>query len=145
MRRAFTLIELLVVIAIIAILAAVLFPVFARAKDAAKRTACLSNMRQIGYAFTLYLADTDDRMPDRRDLKVTLEYRPWAAWPPSDPRSGWAAVVLEPFTRDKDIWSCPAIIGTPIGEAVQTKQVTPSGDTRYWMWRFDRIEDPVPL
>lgn len=145
LRRGFTLIEILVVIAIIAILAAILFPVFGRAKDAAKRTSCLSNMRQIGYALTMYLSEADDRMPDRRDLKVSLGYRPWTSWPPSDPRSGWAAIVLEPYAGEKDIWSCPAVIGTPIGEAVQTKQESSSGDTRYWMWRFDRIEDPVPL
>ena len=53
-RRAFTLIELLVVIAIIAILAALLFPVFSRAKEAAKKTQCMSNLKQIGAAITLY-------------------------------------------------------------------------------------------
>jgi prepilin-type N-terminal cleavage/methylation domain-containing protein len=144
-RRAFTLVELLVVIAIIAILAAVIFPVFGRAKDAAKRVSCLSNMRQVGVALMMYTSETDDRMPDRRDLKQSLGYRPWTSWPPSDPRTGWAAVVLEPFAREKDIWSCPAIVGAPVGEAVQTKQPTPAGDTRYWRWRFDREEDPVPL
>lgn len=60
MKKAFTLIELLVVIAIIAILAAILFPVFAQAKEAAKKTACLSNMKQIGTASLLYIGDTDD-------------------------------------------------------------------------------------
>ncbi|RZL69595.1 MAG: prepilin-type N-terminal cleavage/methylation domain-containing protein, partial [Rhodococcus sp. (in: high G+C Gram-positive bacteria)] len=59
-RRAFTLIELLVVIAIIAILAAILFPVFAQAKAAAKKTADLSNMKQQGTATQIYLADSDD-------------------------------------------------------------------------------------
>lgn len=58
-RRAFTLIELLVVIAIIAILAAVLFPVFARAKSAAKKTACLSNEKQLGLAAQMYMGDND--------------------------------------------------------------------------------------
>jgi prepilin-type N-terminal cleavage/methylation domain-containing protein/prepilin-type processing-associated H-X9-DG protein len=61
--KAFTLIELLVVIAIIAILAAILFPVFAQAKAAAKKTACLSNGSQIGIALLLYLGDNDDRYP----------------------------------------------------------------------------------
>lgn len=60
MKRAFTLIELLVVIAIIAILAAILFPVFAQAKESAKQIQCLSNMKQIGMACMLYLNDNDD-------------------------------------------------------------------------------------
>ena len=62
-ERAFTLIELLVVIAIIAILAAILFPVFAQAKDAAKKTACLSNAKQIGITQKMYMADYDDTAP----------------------------------------------------------------------------------
>lgn len=63
-RRAFTLIELLVVIAIIAILAAILFPVFAQAKEAAKKTACASNLKNIGLAMTLYQSDFDDGFPN---------------------------------------------------------------------------------
>lgn len=63
MRKAFTLIELLVVIAIIAILAAILFPVFAQAKVAAKQTQAISNLKNIGTGFQLYLADYDDTWP----------------------------------------------------------------------------------
>src|SRR5438105_7706523 len=60
---AFTLIELLVVIVIIAILAAILFPVFAQAREKARATSCLSNMKQIGNALTMYLQDFDETLP----------------------------------------------------------------------------------
>jgi prepilin-type processing-associated H-X9-DG protein/prepilin-type N-terminal cleavage/methylation domain-containing protein len=65
-RRAFTLIELLVIIAIVAILAAILFPVFAKAREAARKTACLSNMRQLGMSTRLYMQDYDDRFPQTK-------------------------------------------------------------------------------
>jgi len=64
-RRGFTVIELLVTVAIIAVIAAILFPVASGAKRKGKDTTCLSNMRQIGMAFSMYLASYDDRMPDR--------------------------------------------------------------------------------
>lgn len=62
-RNAFTLIELLVVIAIIAILAAILFPVFARARENARRASCMSNLKQIALGFMMYTQDYDDRFP----------------------------------------------------------------------------------
>lgn len=140
-KSAFTLIELLVVIAIIAILAAILFPVFARAKESAKKTTCTSNLRQIGMAFTLYVGDYDDRLPDRRDLKSSSEggYRPWTNWPPSDPRGGW---INEPLSLYKAnvTFTCPSTEGLFKADP----QVTQNG-VNYWFWRFDQIADPVPL
>jgi prepilin-type N-terminal cleavage/methylation domain-containing protein len=70
MKRAFTLIELLVVIAIIAILAAILFPVFAQAKTAAKKTTAISNQKQISVGFILYLNDNDDTYPRRSGCEL---------------------------------------------------------------------------
>ncbi len=152
MRRleAFTLIELLVVIAIIGLLAAMLLPALARAKQKSHRAACLSNLRQIGIGFALYLDDNGERFADRRDLKTSLPggYKPWTSWPPSDPRAGWAASVLENDTRCQ-IWSCPAAINSAAGIAIQTGQATSSVShapmSRYWAWRFDRPDDPVSL
>src|SRR5947209_723193 len=63
-KAAFTLSELLVVIGVIAVLAAILFPVFAQARDKARQAACLSNLRQIGSALQMYLQDYDERLPD---------------------------------------------------------------------------------
>src|SRR2546421_2908892 len=64
-KAGFTLIELLVVIAIIAILAAILFPVFARAREAARKTSCISNVRQLGMAMMQYVQDYDESFPPR--------------------------------------------------------------------------------
>jgi prepilin-type N-terminal cleavage/methylation domain-containing protein/prepilin-type processing-associated H-X9-DG protein len=145
LRSAFTLIELLVVIAIVAILAAILFPVLAQARESARQSVCAQHMRQVGQAFWMYLQDYDERMPDRRDLKRALGYRPWSSWPASDPRCGWAGVVLEPYTRNWVIWSCPSVAGSVLGEAVQVKQLIDAQRlTRYWMWRFDRPDEPIP-
>lgn len=151
MRRAgFTLIELLVVIAIVAVLAAILFPVFARAKEAAKKSACLSNLRQVGIGLHLYMEDADDRMPDRRDLKSSLPggYRPWTSWPPSDPRAGWAHVVLGSYWKSHDAATCPSAADA-FRNVVQVEQPVEPGTSprlsNYWMWRFDRPDDPVPL
>jgi prepilin-type processing-associated H-X9-DG protein len=144
------LIELLVVIAIVALLAALLLPALSKARQSGQRTVCLSNLRQIGFAFIIHLDEHDGRFPDRRDLKQSLPggYRPWSDWPPSDPRAGWAALELRPILNRVQIWSCPAVMGLPVGDTIQTVQALEPADdapvTRYWLWRFDRIEEPVP-
>jgi prepilin-type N-terminal cleavage/methylation domain-containing protein len=147
--RAFTLIELLTVIAIIAVLAGLLLPTLAQTKRRAYQVQCLSNLRQIGLAFQLYLAETQDRWPDRRDLKSALGYHPWTSWPPSDPRGGWAAVVLSNELQTPAVWLCPALLHSPLRDAPQSTQPYPAVQTNamvgYWLWRFDRTNDPIPL
>jgi prepilin-type N-terminal cleavage/methylation domain-containing protein len=146
MRHAFTLIELLVVIAIIAILAAILFPVFAQAKASAKKSLCLSNLRQIGDAFVMYEGDNDEVLPDRRDLKTSTigGWKPWTDWPTSDPRAAWAAIVFQPYIKSYDVWVCPsskALFGNVV-QVAQPITSDPNGPaTYYWLWRFDH---PTP-
>ena len=148
-RRAFTLIELLVVVAIISIIAGLLLPALVAARQNSRRAACLSNLKQISLAFALYLDDSAGRFPDRRDLKNTLPggYRPWASWPASDPRAGWAAVTFQGYGAAFPIWACPAALHSSAGTALQAVQlVSPASNapvTRYWLWRFDRPDDPV--
>ena len=92
-RYAFTLIELLVVIAIIAILAAILFPVFAQAREKARAIACLSNTKQLGLGFLQYAQDYDEKSPDGIN---------WY-WPGGN---GWATQIY-PYTKSNQLYRCP--------------------------------------
>jgi prepilin-type N-terminal cleavage/methylation domain-containing protein len=116
-RKAFTLIELLVVIAIIATLAAILFPVFARAKHAAKKTACISNLSQIGKAINMYMVDADDMFPhaiDPTDRYVTTMWEQYPEWSERIPYMPMLHEVLEPYVKGKDLFKCPADDGTEV-------------------------------
>ena len=99
-RRAFTLIELLVVIAIIAILAAVLFPVFAQAKEAAKKTQCLSNLKQLGLAHLMYMSDADDTTAAPATNETTV-HGGGNGWKPYD-------LLIQPYVKNEGIFTCPS-------------------------------------
>ena len=100
-RRGFTLIELLVVIAIIAILAAILFPVYSRVKERAKITNCVTNLRQIGMAFQQYFDDYDGRMVSGCG-PVNGVYPTW-----DGPVLVWAKRILG-YTRSQQLMACPS-------------------------------------
>ena len=112
-RGGFTLIELLVVIAIIAILAAMLFPVFARARESARKIQCLSNIKNIATAIQMYLTDYDrfppkehraevhaafDAYGDKSDCQYATAANPYLRWP----------VVLDEYVKNRDVWRCPS-------------------------------------
>ncbi|MEN6302369.1 MAG: DUF1559 domain-containing protein [Armatimonadia bacterium] len=96
MRRGFTLIELLVVIAIIAILAAILFPVFAKAREKARQSSCLSNVKQLGLAFQQYAQDYDERLPMYVDSSYQFTTMAWY-------------VVIQPYLKNTQVLMCPSV------------------------------------
>ena len=91
----FTLIELLVVIAIIAILAAILFPVFAQARAKARQTACMSNLKNLGTAVLMYTQDYDERFPLAAYATSASDFFTWHE-------------LTDPYAKNKDIWHCPS-------------------------------------
>ncbi len=130
--KGFTLIELLVVIAIIAILAAILFPVFARAREKARQTSCLSNLKQIGTAMMMYVQDYDDTFP--------------LAYTAGSPR--WSGIqVMYPYVKNAQVFNCPS--------ADLESTITFGGDRSYgWNWfvmqcwysvKLARITNPASI
>jgi prepilin-type N-terminal cleavage/methylation domain-containing protein/prepilin-type processing-associated H-X9-DG protein len=129
-RRAFTLIELVVVIAIIALLAAILFPVFSQAREKARQAACLSNMKQLGLAISLYQQDYDGHyVPKYNCEKYHSEYPDHCASPLRNPDDTLTPAVpewlpaadvpagtdylLHPYVRNEDVRLCPSRKITP--------------------------------
>ena len=112
-RRGFTLIELLVVIAIIGILAAMLFPVFARARESARKTQCLANVKNIAMAFQIYLTDFDKFPPSEQGAGKTWFNELGSADGCCCHATGSnpylrAPVVMDEYTKSREVWNCPS-------------------------------------
>ena len=119
-RRGFTLIELLVVIAIIAILAAILFPVFARAREKARQTSCLSNIKQLGLGFIMYSQDYDEMHP-------TMYWIPVDGYDDGVSRDGITTYsALMPYIMNAQVFQCPSI--NPVTTYTFTNGVTQVSD-----------------
>jgi len=151
-QRAFTLIELLVVIAIIAILAAILFPVFAQARDKARQSACLSNAKQIGLAVTMYTNDYDETFYWQKDWAEVAQlgagfwgtsYASYVRWP----------FAHAPYIKNTDVYKCPSDKGTPAARNVA--KAPGGGGASPWfisygpnlmiMTGYSKTDKPTPL
>ncbi len=124
-KRAFTLIELLVVIAIIAILAAILFPVFAKARENARRASCTSNVKQIGLAWMMYTQDYDEQFPPSNS-PASSQWGPSTTYTAKYPCKPCRphlktndAVIYDPtlyalpYIKSIDLFKCPSDVGMP--------------------------------
>ncbi len=109
-RKGFTLIELLVVIAIIAILAAILFPVFARAREKARQSSCLSNVKQIMLGTLMYAQDYDET------LEPHITFHTDNPFPGGQIYLGWT-YMIEPYVKNAQIFICPSKPGTQFSHA----------------------------
>ncbi len=111
-RHGFTLIELLVVIAIIAILAAILFPVFARAREAARASSCRSNLKQLSTGILMYIQDYDETMVHTSGCVATGLHDPARAqgtWPDGSAKIVYWNVQVEPYIKNTQVAYCPSV------------------------------------
>jgi prepilin-type N-terminal cleavage/methylation domain-containing protein len=111
-RSGFTLIELLVVIAIIAILAAILFPVFAKAREQARKTQCISNVNQLGKAWMMYVQDWDEHFPPRLPNPPAIA----APYPCKPCRTIDVRPYSDPYIKSQGLYQCPSDYGIPISQ-----------------------------
>jgi len=133
-KKGFTLIELLVVIAIIAILAAILFPVFAKAREKARQASCLSNVKQIMNAAMMYTQDYDEVM--------TWSVNKWGTGTYADPWVTWVQ-QLQPYTKNWDVLACPSTKkGAMIGYWGEDYTVWPTYAVNNAIWSGAA---PVPM
>ena len=124
----FTLIELLVVVAIAALLAALLFPVFANVRERGRQTACLSNLRQLGTATFQYAQDFDDRYPyggDPGDIytdgwKYSQKGQYWPAIQQMQANHQTLPNVMDGYVKDRDLWRCPSDNGFDVAGSLET-------------------------
>ncbi|MGM0492828.1 MAG: DUF1559 domain-containing protein, partial [Armatimonadota bacterium] len=130
---------LLVVIAIIAILAAILFPVFARAREKARQTSCLSNLKQIGLGWQMYAQDYDDKVCPHG------YFDPAPAPRFNDSRGGYWdwPVLLEPYIMNRDIYECPSYPTTGATHSSGTEHPYPVSYTMARAAAYDYSPDPI--
>ncbi len=136
-RSGFTLIELLVVIAIIAILAAILFPVFARARESARRTVCISNVKQIGLGWMMYVQDYDETFPPSNSpansqwgpsTTYTNKYPCKPCRPhlkTNDSITYDPTIYAQPYIKSLDLFKCPSDVGIPTAAVNDPSQGQP--------------------
>ena len=125
-KRGFTLIELLVAIAIIAILAAILFPVFARARENARRASCQSNLKQIALGIFMYNQDYDEKLPII--FTSPAGNTSFVAGTAANRDVGWAE-AMQPYLKSTQIFQCPSETGAPTASSLADGSVY----SDYWL------------
>src|SRR5579871_5026644 len=130
--KGFTLIELLVVIAIIAILAAILFPVFAQARAKARQTACLSNLKQLNLGIQMYIQDYDESFPywTWGQSYSGGAAGAWGAGTPNHYESIWIDAIY-PYVKNAQVYECPSDV----------YQITPANSALFWWATGDLVAD----